>query len=164
MIIFLKRHAKEAVSLIILLVITVSFVFFNVKQEEIFSDMEKASVSLGGVEIMAWVADTDLLRNRGLGGIESLELNEGMLFIFDKPGFFGFWMNGMVIPIDIIWLDNNFKIVYIEKSVSPDTFPKTFFPKQVARYVLETKSGFTADFGVSIGDKVSVEFLSDATE
>ena len=67
-----------------------------------------------------------------------------MLFIFEKPGVYGFWMKNMVIPVDIIFIDENKKVVHIEERVQPcENDPcKIYRPKSPVKYVLEVKAGF----------------------
>ena len=58
------------------------------------------------------ISDTKAKREQGLSGKEGLAENEGMLFVFEKEGYYGFWMKDMNFPIDIAWLDKNKKIIY----------------------------------------------------
>ncbi len=88
------------------------------------------------------VASTVQERERGLSGTESLPEDSAMLFTFDKPDFYGIWMKDMKIPIDIFWLDENYKIIHIEENISPQTYPKVFLPPEKSTYVLETNAGF----------------------
>ena len=93
-------------------------------------------------------------RAEGLSGFSSLGENEGMFFVFEKPGFYGFWMKEMQFPIDIIWLDVEFRIVHIEKGVLPSSFPEIFNPITPAQYVLEVNSGFSVQNNLKVGDEV----------
>lgn len=111
-------------------------------------------IQIGGVLLKVEVQDTDSLREKGLSGRESLGENEGMLFVFDEPGRYGFWMKDMNFPIDIIWIDSERTVVEVTKEVAPDTFPKTFYSQKTVRYIVETKAGFTRENNVQPGDKV----------
>ena len=93
-------------------------------------------------------------RNKGLMFKKNLAPDEGMLFVFDKEGYYSFWMKDMNFPIDIIWIGEDLKIVYIEKNVSPDSYPTTFISKENARYVLEVISGFSEKNNLKEGDLV----------
>lgn len=106
--------------------------------------IEQASqntLSLNGQIFYVDLAKTAEERQLGLSGRESLAQDRGMLFVFDKPGKWGFWMKDMAFPIDIIWLDKNFNPVEVVENLSPNSYPKTFYPKEPALYTLELPAG-----------------------
>jgi hypothetical protein len=109
----------------------------QVKIERVTSNTLRINNTVFRVDI----ANTLELRELGLSGRESLAAGTGMLFIFNAPGQWGFWMKGMNFPIDIIWLDQDFKPVQVATNVSPNSYPKTFYPRQKALYVLELPAG-----------------------
>ena len=97
-----------------------------------------------GVQVQAEIVDTPDAVERGLMFRESLGPNEGMLFVFEKAGFYPFWMKNTLIPLDIIWIDEAWRIVSIAESVPPcraDPCP-TYPPAGDARYVVEVSAGF----------------------
>ncbi len=100
------------------------------------------------------IADTNTERQRGLSLHTPLLENQGMLFVFNQDDFHGFWMKDMLFPIDILWIDSNLKVVHIEKHVSPETFPKVFYPTSKSRYVLEISSGQVDKSNIKIGELV----------
>ncbi len=116
----------------------------------------QASVSIGGKAFKALVSSTEALRDKGLGQRDSLPADEVMLFAFDAPDLLGFWMKDMRFSIDMMWLDLNGTVITIAKSVSPDTYPKVYFPSRPALYVVETNAGVLQSLGVKEGDKVSI--------
>jgi uncharacterized membrane protein (UPF0127 family) len=75
-------------------------------------------VIIAGVRLSVEVADTPAERGRGLSGREMLPENSGMLFVFDTPGRYGFWMYGMKFPLDIIWIDERLRVVYFVENVT----------------------------------------------
>lgn len=101
------------------------------------------------------LADTDRSRAKGLGGVTSLGDREGMLFVFDAPGVYQFWMKDMLIPIDMLWINSKQQIVHIEHAVTPDSYPKTFGSGVVAQYVLEVPAGTAQELDIKIGDTLS---------
>lgn len=114
-----------------------------------------------GETIALTIADEKLERIRGLSGRDSLNVREGMLFIFDTEDFHGIWMNDMNFAIDIIWLENTevphiLKVVDIEESVQPETFPEVFLPSKESRYVLELVSGASDFFALHVGDEIEI--------
>ena len=100
------------------------------------------------------VADTEVTQSQGLSGRSELLENGGMIFIFQNPDKYGFWMKDMLFPIDIIWIDQNFKIIHVEKSLLPSSYPKVFTPESLALYVLEIKAGEWEKLNLKIGDRV----------
>jgi|SRR3989344_840572 len=113
-----------------------------------------ARVSLGGATLDVFVADTPQEQKQGLGGREALLPDQGMLFVFPESGMHTFWMKDMHFSIDILWIGEDGTIVSTLSSVSPETYPKVFAPKQPARYVLETNAGFVAEHDIREGDIV----------
>src|SRR5438094_9545272 len=57
------------------------------------------------VTVYVEVARTDAEREKGLGGHAPLGQYDGMLFIFDQPAPYAFWMKGMTFPLDMLWID-----------------------------------------------------------
>ena len=74
---------------------------------------------------------------------QKLGFDQGMLFVFEEESLRSFWMKNMLIPLDIIWLDKDKRIVYIEENVPPckeDPCP-TYTSQIPAMFVLELKAG-----------------------
>jgi len=93
-------------------------------------------------------------RAKGLSGREYLEQRTGLLFVFDKKDFHGIWMKEMNFPIDIIWLDEEFRVTDIKSAATPDSYPEVFKPKTKSLYVLEVNSGEVFESEIKIGDKL----------
>ena len=114
-------------------------------------------IRVGDRDLSVQVVRTAADQARGLGGITSLPWDEGMLFVFSHADSQTFWMKGMVMPIDIIWIAGD-RVVGIEKSVPlPEAgaegqglalYPS---PEPVDR-VLEVRSGFADRYGLQTGD------------
>ncbi|MBI5798663.1 MAG: DUF192 domain-containing protein [Candidatus Yonathbacteria bacterium] len=111
-----------------------------------------SKVVIGGEEIKVTLADTPSLQSKGLSGSKELKPNEGMLFIFQKSGLYGFWMKDMLFPIDIIWFDVNRHIVDVWENAAPDSYPKIFTPHAPAQFVLEVDAGFFAEHHLRVGN------------
>lgn len=119
-------------------------------------------VTLGNTQYILEVADTPMLRERGLSYRTSLAPQTGMLFVFDTPGVLKFWMKDMNFPIDIIWLDADKKVVHIEHSLSPQTYPQSFGPDIPTQYVIELGAGEAQKTGIKVGSRVSINtFVSE---
>ncbi|MCX6751552.1 MAG: DUF192 domain-containing protein, partial [Candidatus Nomurabacteria bacterium] len=91
-------------------------------------------------------------QEKGLSGRKSLNEDQGMLFVFYKSEIYPFWMKDMNFAIDIIWIDEDFRVVFIKKNASTQSYPETFTPNQNARYVLEGSAGFSEKNNLKVGD------------
>lgn len=114
----------------------------------------RVDVSINGTLFKAYVSDTPAARAQGLSGVRHMKENAAMLFIFPNEGSWGIWMKDMKIPIDILWLDSNKRIVHIEKNISPETYPNIFFPRSASLYVIELPAGTIDSLHVSEEDSV----------
>jgi len=106
------------------------------------------------------VSTTPEERSRGLMFKESLDINQGMLFVFDKNDIYPFWMKNTLISLDIIWINKEKEIVFIKETASPceEKFCTTINPSVVAKYVLEINGGLSGKIGIQVGDKISIEY------
>ena len=104
------------------------------------------------------IADTVQKREIGLMNRKNMPTDNGMFFIFKKEGVYNFWMKNTLIPLDIIWIDANLKIIYIEKKAQPCTIEQceTFGLKQKAKYVLEINGGLADKLGIKIGEEIGL--------
>ncbi len=103
------------------------------------------------------VAETRLEQVKGLSFRNSLPYSRGLLFVFAHEDLWGIWMKDMKFPIDIMWMDKDFKVVSLKENVSPDTYPTVFQPEKPVLYVLETNTGFIKENGITIGSKLNIE-------
>ncbi len=110
------------------------------------------AVTVGELHLTADVADTDPLRIQGLSGRSNLPNDRGMLFVFPRDDFYGFWMKDMFFPIDIIGFDAGKRVVWLESNMLPESFPTVFTPSRSVRYVLEVPVGEIKSFDIKIGD------------
>jgi len=135
---------------IILIIIFSIFIYQNNKNAE-----EISQVCIKNNCFAVELAKTDGERQKGLSNRTSLDKNTGMLFIFPEIGIYNFWMKDTLIPLDIIWINEN-KIVYIERNAQPclETFCPIFNPNQTANYVLEINGNLTTEYNISEADIV----------
>ncbi len=94
----------------------------------------------------------------GLMNRTSLPEDMGMLFIFNEKGIHKFWMKNTLIPLDMIWLDESGKIIYIEKNAPPCNVPAcpVFGPESDSKYALEVNGGYTERHKINVGDKAGI--------
>jgi len=103
------------------------------------------------------LAVTDEERNRGLMFREYLAFNEAMLFIFPEEREYPFWMKNTLIPLDIIWINQEKEVVFIIENLQPceDEYPCPLVrPDKNAKYVLEVNEGIVEKIGLEVGDKI----------
>jgi uncharacterized membrane protein (UPF0127 family) len=104
--------------------------------------------------IKAFIADTDATRTQGLSDIPSLSDGVGMLFVFQSPGNYGFWMKDMKFPLDLIWVNEDKTIAGVTKNALPSSYPFIFPPPHDISYVLEMNAGSVEKFGLKTGTSV----------
>ena len=100
------------------------------------------------------LAETKTVQQKGLSGRVSLPTDEGMLFLFEKPGDYGFWMEDMLFPLDIIWISPDWHVTHIEHSIATSTYPTVFYAHIPSQYVLEISAGEASKLDVHVGDTV----------
>lgn len=106
------------------------------------------------VPVEVEIANSTATRMKGLMGRQSLGENDGMLFVFDQPGIYSFWMLNTTIPLEAIHIAENgtvADIIEMEPCGLNITSCKTYPPRAPARYVLEVNQDFSKRHGVEIG-------------
>lgn len=145
-----NRKDKASIWLVIGLLLIVGVAAFMLIEPQM---RPRASVLIGDGSFKARVAQDEARRNRGLAGVRRMGASDAMLFLFDRSDKWAIWMKDMKIPLDIVWLDQDQKVVYIVKGASPDDFPKTYVPNDPALYVLELPQGAVDAKNIRIGSK-----------
>lgn len=159
----LFRHQLQVLVLILIVVIGGFFLYLDRTGQTLdtfsFTRLFTADyniIRVGEISIEVEVVNTPEMRRRGLSGRSELGSAGGMLFVFPEAGHHGVWMKDMQFAIDIIWIDEHFKVVDLMRNVTPDTYPKVFEPDKPAKYVLETNILFIETFGVAEGRTVHI--------
>jgi uncharacterized protein len=107
------------------------------------------------------LARTPQERARGLMFRKQLDEDAGMLFLFDRTEVLTFWMKNTFVPLDMIFIDADRRVVGVVQGAQPLT-TESRSVGQPSRYVLEVNAGFAAQHGVGTG--TVVEFRNIATE
>lgn len=111
-------------------------------------EFPRGTIKVDDVPLEVQIADDEPRRVRGLMFQDQLPPDQGMIFVFDKPGLYSLWMLNMQFPLDMMWFDENGKMVHIEKDVPPCktaleiTTCQSVVPEGEALYVLEVTAGF----------------------
>lgn len=119
----------------------------DVKLESV--EFPRGMVKLDNIVLEVQIADTDARRARGLMFQDQLPFDQGMLLVFDSPNKRSIWMLNMQFSLDALWIDDNGKIVHIEKNIPPCktaletvTCPSYKGNGKDAQYILEVTAGF----------------------
>lgn len=113
----------------------------------------------GGMrEVEVEVAATPLTRSRGLMWRKELAAGHGMLFVFAEEEEQTFWMRNTLIPLDMIFINSEHRIVGIVENAEPRSFTRRGVGEP-GRYVLEVPGGWSQEVGLSTGDRVRFEGL-----
>ena len=110
----------------------------------------------GGGAVTAELAVSEEEKQLGLMFRESLEPDQGMLFVFEGEGIQPFWMKNTLIALDMLWLDKEKRVVHVESNVPPclkDPCP-SYQSNIPALYVLELKAGTSEARHIKIYDKL----------
>jgi uncharacterized protein len=112
-----------------------------------------AEIRIGKHPLRVEVVDSDPARQKGLMFREKLGKNDGMLFIFDEPGYHAMWMRNTLIPLSVAFVDKDGVILNIA-DMQPKT-EDTHMSAGPAIYAIETNKGWFAEKKLKPGDKVS---------
>ena len=114
----------------------------------------------GRQELEVEIAANDTQRRIGLMSRTALAERRGMLFVFEKQGYLNFWMKNTLIPLDMIFINENNKIVHIVRNALPckaarDVDCSKYNSERPAKYVLEVNGGLAEKLAIEIGSQVS---------
>jgi uncharacterized membrane protein (UPF0127 family) len=109
-----------------------------------------------GEEVHAELATTGAERARGLMLRPVLDPDKGMLFLFETEGVYSFWMLNTLVPLDIIWMNSDREIQFINANTPPcrTQFCPTYGPSVRSRFVLELAAGEASRRGLQVGDRL----------
>jgi len=106
---------------------------------------ETAAIDVGGQGLTVAVADDPGERAQGLMGVEHLGDLDGMLFVFSSESLGGFWMKGTLIPLDIVFFDDDRAFVDMLSMVPCTADPcPSYVPEGPFSWALETPAGSLA--------------------
>ena len=108
------------------------------------------NISIGDKKYKVKEAKTEEEKEKGLQGVTELPEDEGMLFYFDEDENASIWMKDTLIPLDIIFINDDEEVVYVGEGV-PET--ETIMTVPDVAYVLEVNKGS----GIKEGDELEFE-------
>ena len=118
-----------------------------------------------GYRVHVELAIDEARRAQGLMYRDRLPENRGMLFVFSEPSVQSFWMKNTLIPLDMIWIDGDRRVVHVKHDVPPcraDPCPG-YDPGVPALYVLEVAGGVARQQGLEVGARLEFEGLEEVT-
>lgn len=169
-----NKTAKEVGVLMIIIgiIISIGIVGLIDRSEQKGTDTSKdcreeiSSVSLveSNSNFEVTLAKTEQEKREGLMYVKNLPSGNGMLFIYDMEVRHGFWMKNTLIPLDIIFISDEMKVVDIIENAQPceiDPCP-TYNPVDSYRYALEVNGGVARDNSIREGDTVVFEYKQES--
>jgi len=105
------------------------------------------------------VADSPAKREIGLQYRRNLAPDRGMIFLFSEESQQTFWMKNTPIPLDMIFIGRDMKVV----GVVAQTVPFSLDARSVeapSQYVLEINGGLAERHGIQTGDRVRFDSIS----
>jgi len=102
--------------------------------------------------------DEELIR--GLKFRDKMQENQGMLFLFEHIDFHSFWMQDTYLSLDMIFIDHNYEVIYIEKNTTPFS-EEQILPPKANQYVLELLATSADKYNLNEKDKVSWQTLKN---
>lgn len=114
----------------------------------------RVELDLKGKLYQIEIADTNERKSQGLMYRRAIGRNAGMLFPYDAPVNLNIWMKNTLIPLAVIWLDEQARVID-KKILQPCRTPDcpSFGPGQLSMYVLELHPSELDRF--SIGDQLA---------
>lgn len=104
----------------------------------------------GPTEVSVVIARTSEELQRGLMFVDKLEAGRGMLFLMPERKIQRFWMKNTYIPLDMIFIDEDLKVVGLVENAEPHSETSRFV-EHPSRYVLEVRGGYARKVGIETG-------------
>ena len=146
----MKKTIISILAILTVAIILISFISSNKEQSQVCFENNCFNVE---------VAETDSEKAQGLMFRESLDKNSGMLFTYEQPIKTSFWMKNTLIPLDIIWINNN-TVVYINENTQPcKETCSSITPNITADTILEINAGLIKEYNIKLGDKVDLSII-----
>jgi hypothetical protein len=115
-------------------------------------EFDRSSLIINGVQYSIEIAKSPIQRQQGLMFRENLNIHQGMLFVYPRSGNHRIWMKNTLIPLSVIWLDDNETVIEV-KILPPCKFDPcpSYGVAEPAKYIIELSSEV---MGVKSGDSI----------
>jgi uncharacterized membrane protein (UPF0127 family) len=147
---------KRSVAVFIVLLISICVVFAFKPPEKsvacyVDNKLQKTSLRVNGAEFATEIATQAHEQSKGLSDRDCLEDNRAMLFTYMEPGDYCYWMKNMRFAIDMVWLDQEKRVINIAAEVTPESYPQPYCPERPAMYVIEVSAGVAETNNWTVG-------------
>jgi len=134
-------------------------IIFSLGRVALAVEFDRASLMINGIRYSIEVAKTSRQRSQGLMFRTKLGIQEGMLFVYPQPGNHRIWMKNTLIPLLVIWLDENLTVVGVKLlfPCSRDPCP-SYGVSDPAKYIIEL-NGEVRD--IKKGDRIDAVYQFD---
>lgn len=133
----------------LIIILILLFLFFRNKNKQHFGTKTIA---------IKQVFRTPEQQRKGLMFRKHLPENEGFMFVYSVPIIGSFWMKNTFVPLDIIFISKNYKVLDLKENMIPhDT--TTINSSHKIMYAIEIKKGYIRKKNIQIGDKISFYYL-----
>lgn len=148
---------------LLIVIIVVVFIMQNGKYANLFSfstaTTHQSTITIDNQTFNILIAKTEKDKEIGLSKRSELPDNMGMIFPFDTPGFYAFWMKDMQFPLDIIYIHGDKIVTIINNLQNPTPKNDTWQivkPTQESDLVLEINAGLSKKYNFQVGDMVKL--------
>lgn len=120
-----------------------------------------ATITINQTVFEVYVADEPAEQELGLGAVQSLEADQGMVFIFSDSQPRSFWMKEVEYPIDIIWVNDLQVIGYVtaqpERTGTAVSDYLVYRSPDSVNMVIEVPAGTVQSVQIEVGDNVLLD-------
>lgn len=124
-------------------------------------NLPTVKMKIGSRDYTLEVAKDDTSRQKGLMDRKSMPANWGMIFVFPRERDLGFWMHNTLIPLDIIFVDAEARVVSVHRMEPLDE--NTTNSEGPAKYAIELNAGQAKENGVKKGDVLIIPAMALTT-
>lgn len=117
------------------------------------------TLQINGSKLKVEIADTTSKKSKGLSGRDFLAQDEGLLFVYDKPDKYAYWMKGMKFALDFVWIKDNIVVDLLPNIPPPasgqkDSALPIYTAKVEFNKVLEVNAGVIQRLNIKAGDTI----------
>ncbi|MCA9365060.1 MAG: DUF192 domain-containing protein [Candidatus Moranbacteria bacterium] len=147
-----RKKTITSVTFLVVMIIVSGTLFFNRSWTKTDNDKNIATIHIGAKKYNAEIVTSQEDQKKGLGQRKDMCQDCAMVFLFEKKDTYAFWMKDMLFAIDIIWVDGDKIVDYVQEIDPKDK--RIFTPKEGADMAVELKAGSVREEKFSIGQTV----------